>query len=116
MTRSTGERPSTGALQISGEERYASIDRARVREPQQKPDTASFVAGSDGSAAFNGRADGDALAAEVLQLFVIYHFDGQTYGQLTNYGSHATQTETACRSSYGADAMRQVVVFQKWPG
>ena len=79
------------------------------------PDPSSFVAGPDGSATYHGRAEGVLLDADVVQLFLIYQFDGKTYHPLANYGESVTQGDD-CRSSYGADAMRQLVIFQKWPG
>lgn len=59
--------------------------------------------------------DGALLDATKVDLVLIYHFDGQTYGELANYGEFVTQGEEFCRSSYGADAMRQLVVIQKQP-
>jgi hypothetical protein len=79
------------------------------------PDASSFIADATGRATFDGRASGRLLNATIVDLIVIYHFDGKTYGALANQGEWATQGPD-CRSSYGADAMRQLVIVQKQPG
>lgn len=84
-----------------------SVDR------NQSPDTSSFVAGSDGTAAFRGSLDGNLLSANQVFFSIVYHFDGQTWGALPNHGEFLTQGEN-CRSSFGEDAMRQLLVLQKW--
>jgi hypothetical protein len=84
-----------------------SVDR------DQSPDASSFVAGSDGTAAFRGSLDGNLLSAGQAFFSIVYHFDGQTYGSLPNRGEFETQGEN-CRSSFGEDAMRQLLILQKW--
>ena len=84
-----------------------SVDR------DQSPDASSFVAGSDGTAAFRGRLDGNLLSADQVFFSIVYHFDGQTYGALPNRGEFNTQGEN-CRSSFGEDAMRHLLILQKW--
>ena len=84
-----------------------SVDR------DQMPDASSFVAGSDGTAAFRGSIDGNLLAANQVFFSIVYHFDGQTYGSLPNRGEFLTQGEN-CRSSFGDDAMRHLLILQKW--
>lgn len=79
----------------------------------QQPDRSSFVASADGGATYSGRVDGDLLGATQVFLEVIYHFDGQTYGSLPNRGEWLTQGQPTCRSSFGEDAMRQLVILQK---
>lgn len=79
----------------------------------QSPDAASFVAGADGTASFTGRVRGDLLAATQVFFSVIYHADGLTWGDLPNHGEYNTQGDN-CRSSYGHDAMRQMLILQKW--
>lgn len=79
----------------------------------QQPDSSSFVAGSDGTAAFRGGLPGNLLSASQVYFSIVYHFDGQTYGALPNRGEFETQGE-GCRSSFGEDAMRQMLVLQKW--
>jgi hypothetical protein len=80
---------------------------------RQSPDASSFVADARGGAEFT--AEVDAHLFDALQVFytVIYHFDGRTYGPLPNRGEYLTQG-TSCRSSFGEDAMRQLVIFQKF--
>ena len=82
-------------------------------DPGQLPDASSFVAGSDGTAAFRGGLDGNLLSAGQVFFSIVYHFDGQTWGPLPNHGEFNTQGEN-CRSSFGDDAMRQLLVLQKW--
>jgi hypothetical protein len=84
-----------------------SVDRGQV------PDASSFIAGSDGTAAFRGNLDGNLLSANQVFFSIVYHFDGQTWGALPNHGEFNTQGEN-CRSSFGEDAMRQLLVLQKW--
>ena len=81
-------------------------------DKRQRPDASSFVAGPDGAATFAGRIEGDPLSATQVFVEVIYHSDGQTYGPLPNGGESQTQGGN-CRSSYGEDAMRQMLVIQK---
>lgn len=81
--------------------------------PGQLPDASSFVAGADGTAAFRGGLTGDLLSASQVFFSIVYHFDGQTWGALPNHGEFNTQGPD-CRSSFGDDAMRQMLVLQKW--
>jgi hypothetical protein len=48
------------------------------------------------------------LHAAQVQIWVIYHFDGQVYGPVPNSGESAI-----CRPGYGLDAMRQLIIIQK---
>jgi hypothetical protein len=83
-------------------------------DPTQAPDASSFVAGPDGTASFRGRLDGSLLDSAAQVFFsLVYHFNGQTYGPLPNAGEFQTQGEN-CRSSFGDDAMRQLLILQKW--
>ena len=84
-----------------------SVDRS------QTPDAASFVARSDATAAFRGRLAGNLLTANQVFFSIVYHFDGKTWGSLPNHGEFLTQGEN-CRSSFGEDAMRQLLILQKW--
>jgi hypothetical protein len=79
----------------------------------QNQDPSSFVAGGDGSAEYRGRVDGALLDASQVFFTIIYHSDGMSYGPLPNRGEWFTQGEN-CRSSFGLDALRQVLVLQKW--
>lgn len=85
----------------------------RSTDRRQQPDAASFVADAFGRAEFRGEIDGRPMDA--LQFFysVIYHFDGLTYGALPNRGESLTHG-MSCRSSFGEEAMRQLIVFQKF--
>ncbi len=74
----------------------------------QKPDQDSFVAGASGQALFFASLPEPLLAAQQLQVLVIYHFDGKTYGPVTNFGE-----ANGCRSTYGVDAMRQFLIIYK---
>jgi len=76
-----------------------------------QPDAASFYADAAGAASFHARVPGALLEAQQLAYTVIYHFNGQSYGDLPNAGEFLTQGEN-CRSSFGEDAMRQLIVFQ----
>jgi hypothetical protein len=58
----------------------------------------------------------DLLAAQQLQVNVIYHFDGKTYGPAANAAEAngpVASNGGLCRSSYGIDAMRQFLIIQK---
>lgn len=81
---------------------------------RQTPDRSSFVAGPGGTATYSGRVDGDLLSATQVFIEVIYHLDGQTWGSLPNHGEWLTQGQPTCRSSFGEDAMRQLLILQKW--
>lgn len=81
-------------------------------DTHQSPDASSFVAAPDGSAAFRGQVDGALLDASQVFLSIVFHSDGQTYGSLPNHGEFLTQGEN-CRSSFGEDAMRQLLILQQ---
>lgn len=81
-------------------------------QSQSMPDASSFVADANGQASYRGRVDSNLLNVYQSYYFVIYHFDGQTYHPLPNRGEFLTQGEN-CRSSFGEDAMRQLIIFQK---
>ncbi len=80
---------------------------------RQWPDASSFVADGNGTAQYHGQVDGDLLQASQVFYAVIYHLDGMTYHPLPNRGEFLTQGE-GCRSSFGEDAMRQLIIFQKY--
>ena len=80
---------------------------------RQKPDHSSFVAGSTGTARYTGIAGGDLLAPLQTFFTIIYHSDGTPHHPFPNVGeaqSVANGTQP-CRSSFGHDAMRQVLVL-----
>jgi hypothetical protein len=78
---------------------------------RQQPDPSSFVADSGGEARYHGRVEGALLEADQLFFSVVYHFDGMTYHPVPNRGEFFTQGED-CRSTYGLDAMRQLLILQ----
>jgi hypothetical protein len=84
----------------------------RSRYKDQIPDRSSFVAGAGGEATFYARVNGRLLDAQRVVYAVIYHFDGLTYHPLPNRGEFVTRGDD-CRSSFGVDAMRQLIVVQK---
>jgi hypothetical protein len=77
------------------------------------PDPSSFVADAFGQATYFGRVNGDPMTAYQVFIFIIYHLDGQTWHPLPNHGEFNTQG-SGCRSSFGEDAMRQLVIWQKF--
>jgi hypothetical protein len=80
----------------------------------QKPDPDSFIASSSGKALFVASVAQNLLAAQTLEISVIYHFDGQTYGPVANAAEAAGPVNNGlCRSSYGIDAMRQLLIIQE---
>ena len=86
--------------------------------PAVKPDasaldTSSFTADASGAADFHGSLEGHLLDASQVFFSIVYHSDGLTYGPLPNAGESSTQGAN-CRSSFGEDAMRQLLVLQKW--
>lgn len=82
------------------------------RDKRQAPDASSFVADARGQAAFDGEVTGRLLDALQVFFSLVYHSDGRTYGSLPNRGEFQTQGAT-CRSSFGEDAMRQILILQK---
>lgn len=83
------------------------------RDKRQAPDASSFVADAQGRADFTGEVDGRLLDAMQVFFSAVYHFDGQTYGSLPNRGEFLTQG-AGCHSSFGEDAMRQILILQQW--
>jgi hypothetical protein len=80
----------------------------------QKPDSDSFIASSSGKALFFAGVAQNLLAAQQLQVSVIYHFNGQTYGPVANQAESQGPVDGGlCGSSYGIDAMRQFLIIQK---
>jgi hypothetical protein len=94
-----------------GVERSLPLTAAHPRATQ--PDAASFYADAEGRATFRGLVPGALLDAQQLFYTVIYHFNGQSYGNLPNAGEFLTQGAN-CHSSFGDDAMRQLLVAQKF--
>ena len=92
-----------------GIERLLPLDA--FKPDARAPDPSSFFSDASGAAAFHGRVGGDLLAAASLYLVVIYHHDGSTYYPLPNRGEFLTQGP-GCRSSFGVDALRHLVIGQ----
>lgn len=94
-----------------GVERTLPLDAFKV--DADAPDANSFVADTTGAAEFHGRVDGDLLAARQVFFSVVYHAFGETHYPFPNAGESQTQGE-GCRSSFGIDAMRHLLILQKW--
>jgi len=77
------------------------------------PDASSFVADSSGAATYTGQAKGNLLAASQVYITIVYHADRRTYHPLPNAGEYQTQGSN-CRSSFGEDAFRHLLILQKW--
>jgi hypothetical protein len=77
------------------------------------PDASSFIADASGNARYNGRIDTNLLAPMQAYFSIVYHLDGNTYHPFPNAGEFLTRGEN-CRSSFGEDAMRQLLILQKW--
>jgi hypothetical protein len=77
------------------------------------PDASSFIADTTGSATYLGRVSGNLLVAGQVYITIVYHFDRRTYDTLPNIGEYLTQGPN-CRSSFGEDAFRHVLILQKW--
>jgi hypothetical protein len=95
-----------------GVERTLPLD-AFPRPSAGAPDPASFVAGADGSATYTGRTDGRLLDASQVFFSIVYQAYGLSSYPFPNRGELLTQGES-CRSSFGEDAMRHLLVLQKW--
>ena len=93
-----------------GVERRLPLDATKPDPSASAPN--SFVADATGGAEFHGRVGGDLLGATQLYLNVVYHADGQTYYPFPNRGEYLTQGPD-CRSSFGHDAIRHLLIYQK---
>jgi hypothetical protein len=102
--------PDTDNPSCPGVER--SLPLTAFHPEGQLPDPSSFVADESGEAQYRGQVEGCLLSATELVYSVIYHADGRTYDPLPNRGESFTQGPD-CRDSYGADAMRQLLINQK---
>jgi hypothetical protein len=99
--------PDSEQTLCPGVERTLPLDA--VKPAADAPDANSFVVGSTGTAEYHGRADGDLFDALQVFFTVVYHFSGQTAYPFPNLGE-----KLYCHSSFGEDAMRQLLVLQKW--
>jgi hypothetical protein len=77
------------------------------------PDASSFVADSNGNATYAGSVSGNLFTAAQVYVTIVYHADRRTYHPLPNAGEYLTQG-SACRSSFGQDAFRHLLILQKW--
>ncbi|HEX6597550.1 MAG TPA: hypothetical protein VF045_11475 [Acidimicrobiales bacterium] len=77
-------------------------------------DPNSFRAGTDGAATYRGRTAGDLFEAQQVFISIVYRLyeDPSSY-PFPNLGELLTQGDN-CRSSFGEDAMRQLLIFQKF--
>ena len=94
-----------------GVERTLPLDGAGSTAKAPAPN--AFVVDATGTVDFHGRVSGDLLAATQVFVTVVYHFSGQTSYPFPNLGEYLTQGDT-CRSSFGEDSMRHLIVLQKW--
>ncbi len=94
-----------------GVERTQPLDA--VGSPAKAPAPNAFVADAAGVATFHGRTDGDLFDAAQVFFTVVYHFSGSTAYPFPNRGEYLTH-EGTCRSSFGDDAMRQLLILQQW--
>jgi len=94
-----------------GVERTLPLDAAGSTAKAAAPN--AFVVDATGTVDFHGRVGGDLLDATQVFVTVVYHFYGETSYPFPNRGEYLTQGED-CRSSFGQDSMRHLIVLQKW--
>lgn len=94
-----------------GVERTLPLDGAGSSAKAPAPN--AFVVDATGTVDFHGRVDGDLLDATQVFVTVVYHLFGETSYPFPNRGEYLTQGEN-CRSSFGEDSMRHLIVLQKW--
>jgi hypothetical protein len=90
-----------------GVERTLPLDAAGSTAKAPAPN--AFYADGSGAAAFHGRTDNALLDASQVFFTVVYHFIGRTAYPLPNLGELQS-----CHSSFGDDAMRHLLILQKW--
>jgi len=103
--------PDTVNPKCPGVERMLPLNA--TRPAATAPDASSFIADPTGATRFRATVAASLLEADQLFFTVIYHADGMTYGDLPNRGEFLTQGPE-CRSSFGHDAMRQLLILQQW--
>lgn len=79
----------------------------------EAPAPNAFVVDETGTARYHGRVEGDLLDATQVFFSVVYHFYSETSYPFPNRGELLTQGDD-CRSSYGEDSMRHLLVLQQW--
>lgn len=92
-------------------ERTLPLDGAGSTSKAPAPN--AFVADAKGAVDFHGRVDGNLFDATQVFFSVVYHPFGDASYPFPNLGEYKTQGAT-CRSSFGEDSMRQLLVLQKW--
>lgn len=92
-----------------GVERTLPLDAFHADPGAPAPN--AFVAGADGTMDYRGQADARLLDAGQAFFTVVYDFFGRTAYPFPNLGELQTQGPD-CRSSFGEDAMRQLVILQ----
>lgn len=94
-----------------GVERTLPLDGAGSTAKAPAPN--AFVVDATGAVDFHGRVDGNLFDASQVFVTVVYHLFGQTSYPFPNVGEFLTHGDT-CRSSFGEDSMRHLIVLQKW--
>lgn len=95
-----------------GVERTLPLDAFHAAADARDPN--SFVVGADGTAEYRGRVDGALLDAGQVFFSVVYHLFAEVSSYpFPNLGEFLTQGDD-CRSSFGDDSMRHLLVLQKW--
>lgn len=91
-----------------------SLPLTSLNPRRQVPDPSSFIAASTGRSFYEGRAPGNILAAGQTFFWVIYQSDGEADHPFPNRGEKLTAGgESGCRSSFGEDAMRQMIILMR---
>jgi hypothetical protein len=103
--------PDSEQPRCPGVERTLPLDALGATAKAPAPN--AFVVDATGTADFHGRVDRDLLVAGQVFVTVVYHLFGRTSYPFPNIGEYLTQGET-CRSSFGEDSMRHLIVLQKW--
>ncbi len=96
-----------------GVERTLPLDAPGGRD---RPAPNAFRADAEGKATYVGEVDQDLFAATQVYFSVVWDFSGETSYPFPNRLELLTQVPPAeqCRSSFGDDTMRHLLVLQKW--
>jgi hypothetical protein len=80
-----------------------------------RPAPNAFVADARGNAAYVGEVNRDLFTARQVFFQIVWQFSGGTSYPFPNRGELLTQVPAPeCRSSFGEDAMRHLLILQKW--
>lgn len=91
-----------------------SFPLTSLQPGSQIPDPSSFIAASTGKSDYEGRAPGNILTARQTFFWVIYQSDGEADHPFPNLGEKLTAGgEFGCRTSFGDDAMRQLIILMR---